>query len=94
MVFPDMSFDDWLEYGLRKRWCGPTICFPHDGFPSSLHEDDLYSTGDDPCMHMIRLYEDEKIADAVEQNHVPSQWRKPRKLHSKTFYSTPHETKL
>lgn len=77
MAFPEMSISDWLEYGLKHKFCGPVICFPHDGFPSSLEEDAAYDSGDDPCMHMLRLYEDDVMAGMVEENHSPSQWRKP-----------------
>jgi hypothetical protein len=31
----------------------------------------------DPCIHIIRLYEDEDHAKAVEDAHSPSVWRKP-----------------
>jgi hypothetical protein len=34
--------------------------------------------GGDPCMHILRLYEDDAMKEAVEKYHLPSQWRKPK----------------
>jgi hypothetical protein len=39
-------------------------------------EDESYSIGDeDPCIHILRLYEDLETKKAVEENHSPSVWR-------------------
>ena len=68
------SFDEWLQEGLTLGFCGPAVCFTHDGFPTSLEEDrDLEES--DPCLHIIRLYEDEYHKKAIEENHSPSVWR-------------------
>jgi hypothetical protein len=32
--------------------------------------------GDDPCIHIIRLYESPEHAEAIEESHSPSMWRK------------------
>ena len=40
-------------------------------------EDDEFAEGSDPCMHMIRLYEDDKHKQNIESAHSPSIWRKP-----------------
>jgi hypothetical protein len=36
-------------------------------------EDEMYEG--DPCVHVLRLYEDETTKKAVEENHSPSVWR-------------------
>ena len=69
------SFDEWLRYGFNKGWCGPDVCYTHDGAPSSEAEDVAFDEGQDPCIHIIRLYEDLTVKAAVEANHSPSQWR-------------------
>jgi hypothetical protein len=32
-------------------------------------------SGSDPCIHILRLYEDKESKDAVECSHSPSVWR-------------------
>ena len=67
------SFDEWLRYGYNKGWCGPDVCYTHDGLPATIEEEDDWES--EPCIHIIRLYEDLKVKSAVEDNHSPSQWR-------------------
>lgn len=69
------SFDEWLRYGYNKGWCGPDVCYSHDGLPSSVEEDADWDDGGDPCVHIIRLYEDLTVKASVEENHSPSKWR-------------------
>lgn len=70
-----MEFDEWLEIGTTNGWCGPAVCYTHDGLPTSAAEDDEYEEGD-PCIHILRLYESSGAKLEVEQNHSPSIWRK------------------
>lgn len=70
-----MSYEDWLKVGLLQGWVGPSMCVPHDGVPTSAEEDEAYDEGDDPCYHILRLYEDAAQKAAVEENHSPSIWR-------------------
>jgi hypothetical protein len=56
-------------------WCGPAVCSTHDGLPTSEPEDAEFEDGGDPCIHVIRLYEDSTHKEAVEANHSPSTWR-------------------
>lgn len=69
-----MDFEEWLKIGIQEGWCGPAICYTHDGLPLSLEEDQLFEESD-PCIHVIRLYDDEYHKRAVEENHSPSIWR-------------------
>lgn len=69
-----MDVVDWLEYGYANGWCSPPVCFIHDGFPTSIFEDAEMEESD-PCLHMVRLYDDEQHKNEVEANHPPSQWR-------------------
>jgi hypothetical protein len=70
-----MKFDEWLQIGLTEGWCGPSVCETHDGTPTSIDEDFAFDRGEDPCIHIIRLYEDSETKAAVEENHSPSIWR-------------------
>jgi hypothetical protein len=69
------QFDEWLQEGLTNGFCGPAICYPHDGLPLTEEEDQEYENGGDPCIHILRLYEDKETKQAVEDNHSPSIWR-------------------
>jgi hypothetical protein len=69
-----MNFNEWLDIGISNRWCGPDVCYTHDGLPASEAElDEMENT--DICMHVIRLYNSTKHADQVESKHAPSLYR-------------------
>ena len=70
------DFDTWLALGIAQGWCGPAVCQTHDGTPVSETEEAEFDEGDDPCLHIIRLYPDLDTKAAVESNHSPSVWRK------------------
>ena len=72
-----MTYDEWIEIGLKNKFCGPAVCEIHDGLPMTLEEEDECCKGFDPCIHIVRLYETPEIAQLVEDNHSPSNWRKP-----------------
>ena len=69
-----MTFDEWLKVGFDAGFCGPSICITHDGLPTTADEDNELAEFD-PCVHIIRLYEDVDTKTAVEENHAPSMWR-------------------
>lgn len=70
-----VEVEEWLDYGAQRGFCGPPVCATHDGTPTSADEDDAFEDGDDPCLHIIRLYSDGTSREAVEANHAPSVWR-------------------
>jgi hypothetical protein len=63
-----MTFDDWLAIGREHGFCSSSACSTHDGIPMSDRELDMWDDGDDPCIHVLRLYEDEKTMTEVEKN--------------------------
>jgi hypothetical protein len=65
------TFYEWMSYGIEKGWCGPPVCYTHDGLPMSSSEYDE----EDLCMHIVRMYEDEEMKEQIEEEHTPSQWR-------------------
>jgi len=70
-----MTFNEWITYGIEKGWCGPPVCFTHDGLPMSEQEYAEFDEGQDPCTHVVRMYEDIDMKKEIEDNHSPSQWR-------------------
>lgn len=71
-----MNVDEWLRYGIDHGFCGPVVCSTHDGVPTTAEEDMMQGEGDDPCIWVLRLYDDDVMRNDVETNHSPSQWRK------------------
>lgn len=70
------SQDDWIEYGVQMGWCSPPVCEPHDGTPISEEEADQYEQGEDPCVHILRLYNDAEHRKAIEDFSSQAVWRK------------------
>lgn len=70
-----MNFDEWIQYGIEQGWCGPPLCYTHDGLPMTMEEDDEFEEGHDPCISIIRLYEDDQMKKEIEESHGPSSWR-------------------
>lgn len=67
-----LTAEAWIEYGMRNGWCGPPVCFSHDGIPLTEEEE----LDEDACATIVRLYDDAMMRDEVEQNHSASVWRK------------------
>ena len=70
-----MNQDEWLIYGIEQGFCGPPVCYTHDGLPTTFEEDENWDE-DEPCVHIIRPYRDSEERRDVENNHSPSVWRK------------------
>jgi len=51
-----MDFDAWLAYGIDNKWCLYPTCYMHDGVPTTDEESLELDEGNDPCMHVIRLF--------------------------------------
>jgi len=50
-----MTFEEWLEYGVKQGYCSEQFCDTHDGPPMHESEELVWEEGGDPCMHMVRL---------------------------------------
>lgn len=77
MDYTQISFALWRDIGLINGFISPPVCYTHDGLPTSAEEDEMFEDGDDPCIHIIRLYESVEHKQAIEENHSPSVWRNP-----------------
>ena len=69
-----MTHEEWLRLGLANGWCGPAVCYTHDGIPMSEAEESEF-VDYDFCIHIVRLYEDDEMKNAIEAHHTPSMWR-------------------
>jgi hypothetical protein len=70
-----MTYEQWRELGQSLGYVGPSVCYTHDGLPTTQAEDAEFDEGLDPCIHILRLYSDPSTKLQVEENHSPSQWR-------------------
>lgn len=50
-----MTFEEWLEFGIKNGYCSEQFCDTHDGPPMHESEEKAWEDGGDPCMHMVRL---------------------------------------
>ena len=53
-----MDFEAWLQFGIDNGWAGPPVCETHDGLPMTEDESTAFEAGEDPCVHILRLYDD------------------------------------
>lgn len=71
----NFTFEEWLKYGWDNGWCSPPVCEIHDGTPMTDTEIQDFGAGDDPCIHIMRLYQTPAEQKEAHNNHAPSQWR-------------------
>ena len=50
-----LTFEQWLNYGVKHGYCSEQFCDTHDGAPKHESEEQAWEEGSDPCMHMVRL---------------------------------------
>ena len=60
-----MDFSEWLKIGKDNDWVSDPVCDTHDGLPLSESEWLEFEEGD-PCIHILRLYEDKQQKIDVE----------------------------
>jgi len=66
----------WLRHGLSMGWISPPTCFNHDGVGLTELEELEHENGGDPCIWLIRVYEDEAMRLELEETFSPYSWRK------------------
>jgi len=67
------DFEEWLRQGFEAGFCSPPVCSMHDGTP--MTEEEAEDEDDDPCLHILRLYESPEQKAAVEKFSGPAVWR-------------------
>jgi hypothetical protein len=72
-----LTFEQWLEIGLKAGYTSPPVCMLHDGLPTTITEDAEMLDGSDPCIYLMRLYESSEHKEAVEANVPATKWRNP-----------------
>lgn len=70
-----MDLDTWVRIGYEAGWCSPPICYSHDGVPMTAGEVEQLDIGEDPCLHVVRLYESADQKKGCEANNPAAIWR-------------------
>ncbi len=66
---PEMTIYEWLDYGRQRNFISEAVCDTHDGVPLSETERDQWEAGDEPCIHVVRIYENpEQKMEAEKDN--------------------------
>jgi hypothetical protein len=70
-----MDFDTWVRVGYEAGWCSPPVCYSHDGVPMTATEIEELDAGEEPCLHVIRLYESMDQKKGCEAQNPAAVWR-------------------
>lgn len=57
-VIDSISFVEWINLGIKNGWASDIVCYTHDGPQMTDEEVELWDDGQDPCMFMIRVWDD------------------------------------
>lgn len=63
-----MDVHEWIELGVKNKFCSKPICNTHEGPPMSEEELNEFDEGFDPCIHVIRVYSDTEQHQKVEDH--------------------------
>jgi hypothetical protein len=64
-------FDLWLAYGMKQGWVSSPVCAMHDAIPAREWEHMEVEAGLDPCLMVLRLWED-GLPNDEDEIHEPS----------------------
>lgn len=72
MTDDQLDQETWLAYGIQHRYITPVFCATHDSLPLTALEWDQFDDGDDPCLAVVRIIDDERRV-ALEVGN-PEMW--------------------
>jgi hypothetical protein len=53
-----MDYFDWRDLGISNGWISEPFCDTHDAKFLTDEEEQAWENGEDPCMMVFRIYED------------------------------------
>lgn len=59
----DMTIDEWLQYGVDRKYCSEPVCSTHEGLPITKEEEKEWDEGYDPCAPGVRLWAEGECPD-------------------------------
>jgi hypothetical protein len=60
-----VTWDEWLDYGVRNRFCSEPVCGAHHRLPMTDTEVVDFEEGGDPCLPVVRLFGEPSEFDGV-----------------------------
>ena len=63
-----MNLKEWLQYGVDHGWSSAMVCETHDGVPRTDDEEDGYQSGQDHCVHIVRIYLDTDLDEELNDS--------------------------
>jgi len=55
---PTLTIQEWINIGIKNKWCSDIFCYNHDGIPMT---DDEYKQESeveyDQCWPIVRIYD-------------------------------------
>jgi hypothetical protein len=64
-----MNIKEWIQFGVSQGWCSEPACETHEGIPRTYAEEDAYESGQDHCVHIVRLYLDIDLDEELNDSH-------------------------
>lgn len=64
----NMDYFEWRDLGIANKWISEPFCDTHDSGYMTEEEEQDWESGNDPCMFVFRIWEDniEKKEDQLE----------------------------
>jgi len=53
-----MNFFEWRDLGIANKWISDPFCDTHDSGYMTEEEEVAWENGEDPCMSVFRIWED------------------------------------
>jgi hypothetical protein len=57
-VKSNMNFFEWRDFGIAKGWISEPFCDTHDAGHLTDEEEQAWEDGQDPCMPVFRIWEE------------------------------------
>jgi hypothetical protein len=62
-----MDYFDWRDIGIANNWISKPFCDTHDTGYMTEEEELAWENGEDPCMMVFRIYEDNIDTNEYQQ---------------------------
>ena len=59
-----MNFFEWRDLGIANKWISDPFCDTHDSGYMTEEEEVAWENGEDPCMSVFRIWEDNIETDS------------------------------
>lgn len=64
----NMNYFEWRDLGIANKWISEPFCDTHDTGPMTEEEEKSWEDGQDPCMFVFRIWEENIEVDNDQLN--------------------------